>query len=189
MLHLFPPSCFFLFLVLRRQGWLGLQDILIISKQPPYPSCLLPHSLSFSRSLISSRCKCVPFPINSRRQRVSSRSRPWFLYRTKITKREGRVWEATQPFSHSVRRFHQHGDASVTGGEWRGGEEKFFRIRHYELQLAPDRAPAFGCHVFIGCCGMPQFGSYISLLAVGDLSLMNLSTVHGVDNKNFKISL
>lgn len=71
----------------------------------------------------------------------------------------------------------------------RGGGEKFFRIRHSELQLAPDRAPAFGCHVFIGCCGMPQFGSYISLLAVGDLSLMNLSTVHGVDNKNFKISL
>lgn len=70
-----------------------------------------------------------------------------------------------------------------------GEEKKFVWIRHRELQPAPDWTPAFGCRVLIGRCGVPQFGSYVSPLAAGDLSLMNLSTVRGVDNKNFKISL
>lgn len=65
----------------------------------------------------------------------------------------------------------------------------FVWIRRCELQPAPDWTPAFGCSVLIGRCCVAQFGSYISPLAAGDLSLMNLSTVRGVDNKNFKISL
>lgn len=73
------------------------------------------------------------------------------------------------------------------GGEKK--EKKFVWIRHRELQPAPDWTPAFGCRVLIGRCSVPQFGSYISPLAAGDLSLMNLSTVRGVDIKNFKISL
>lgn len=75
------------------------------------------------------------------------------------------------------------------GGEGCGKKKMFVLIRHREHQPAPDWTVAFGCSVLIGCCSVAQFGSYISLLAAGDLSLMNLSTVRGVDNKNFKISL
>lgn len=48
--------------------------------------------------------------------------------------------------------------------------------------------PDFLCYVFIGCCFVPQFGAYVSLM-VGDFRLLNHTTVHGADNKNFTVSL
>lgn len=86
----------------------------------------------------------------------------------------------------SAWRYFSNGRRKKKGG---GKEKKFVWIRHRELQPAPDWTPAFGCRVLIGRCSVPQFGSYISPLTAGALSLMNLSTVRGVDNKNFKISL
>ena len=72
--------------------------------------------------------------------------------------------------------------------EGRTEKKKFGVIRQHDLEQAADRTPACRCSVPIGCCNVPHFGAYLSL-AVGDLSLMNLTTVRGVDNKNFTISL
>lgn len=42
------------------------------------------------------------------------------------------------------------------GRRMKGGREKFFRIRHYELQLAPDRAPAFGATFSLAVAACPS---------------------------------
>lgn len=67
-------------------------------------------------------------------------------------------------------------------------KKKFGAIRQHDLKQAPDRTPAWRCSVLTGYRDVPQFGAYPSF-TVGDLSLMDLTTVLGGDNNNFTISL
>lgn len=169
---------------------LRLQDKLIISKI----DCILHASLSFSLCLFLSHklemqmWLCL-FPINSSRQRVSSRSQPQFLYRTKITRGGESVRATLWQYSHSHIQSEYSTSIEISKErKMKRGKKKFWVIHQLDLEKPSDRAPAWWCSVLIGCWNVPRFGAYLSL-TVGDLSLMNLTTVHGVDNKNFKIRL
>lgn len=131
-----------------------------------------------------------PFPINSSRHRVSSRSQPVFLPHQNKRRKVGvggvGVCGGAGTFSRSVRAFHHHNDNWGEGNVERVGGGKVSWGNRQEVQT-PDWLPAFGCCLLIGCCDVPQFGGFHSL-TVGDLGLMTLTTVDGRNNKISTIS-
>lgn len=107
-LSCFPPFFFLLFflpflpLFVLEKNDLGYRKNYLFHKI----DCILHASLSFSLRLsvshkLQMQMWLCPFPINSSRQRVSSRSQPQFLYRTKITRGGERVRATLWQYSHS----------------------------------------------------------------------------------------
>lgn len=104
-----PPPFFplrFLPLFVQVEKWLGWQDKLFLFENWLYPSCFS-LILSVSHKLQMQMWLC-PFPINSSRQRVSSRSLPHQNNQGRGERESNTV--AIQPFSHSVKILHQHRD-------------------------------------------------------------------------------
>lgn len=128
-----------------------------------------------------------PFPINSSRHRVSSRSQPQFLYRTKITKGgasvQAIVWQYSHP-QHSIgieisteRRMNGKGGGS-------GGDLS-------DSSTSPSADSWLVTLLFgaVSSLAVAMCPSLVEFIPSRLESLMILTTVDGVNNKNFTISL
>lgn len=130
-----------------------------------------------------------PFPINSSRHRVSSRSQPQFLYRTKITKGgasvQAIVWQYSHP-QHSIgteisteRRMNGRGRGRGSGGDL-SDSSALPSVDSWLVTLL------FGAVSSLAVAMCPSLVDFIPSRLE---SLMILTTVDGVNNKNFTISL